>query len=160
MDGNVWTGCPPAEISLGTDKAPGEACRLTDPINNTAAATEPRVRLPTDGKGGDWVDHDVQDPAITAAAFFTATLSALALDEHAVVADALQDVPTSAQQETLRNLLAATRGVGALVAVRTQVVRGVHVQLQLALSAGVLLEVHTIHDAVHRTSTITQAEVL
>lgn len=155
LDGNVWTGCPPAEISLGTNEAPGDSCTLTRP-NTTALSMAPPPRSATAGRGGDWVEHDTHDEALHQAQFLKATVAAIHADEKGSIAAVLRRVPVPSP-----GLSALREGDAALVKVRTQVVRGIHVHLQLQLArGGAVLEVHALHDAVHRTVTLTRPRVL
>eukprot|EP01052_Picozoa_sp_SAG31_P012035 SAG31_NODE_694_length_12769_cov_8.102447_10_plen_177_part_00 len=152
MDNSTFAGCPPADVSAGTDRAPGSQCKLTTPT-----ARPPSAAI----WGGEWIEHDV-DTALLESEFIRNTLAAMALDSHgkvrAVAAAASSLAPLAHATERTR-LLLAPEATSQVTRARTQVTRGMHVEVEMDFGDA-RIAVFALHDALDFTVRVTKAHVL
>jgi hypothetical protein len=171
MDGSVWAGCPPADLSLGATDAPGKHCKLTAKPDVAARSTTQAVLA-----GGDWVEHDVNDAELLHTDFVQATLVAMVSDAHGKIAAAaarsspehhwmgqpgsragrwlLGDTTTTTTTTT------TTRPSLPLTSVRTHVTRGFQVELEVDVGSGARLRTRTTHDALDLSIRVTDCRII
>lgn len=167
IEGSVWAGCPPPELSLGTSSAPGAQCQLTAPDSRRRRTGA----LPAT-TGGGWIEHDIAETLLDQRGSSSDWPSFVRLALHTFEEDAARKVAALlppghalATRHGRATLIRQQRdgtstNVSRWVRVRTQVTRGIHVRMELALDGGGRLEVSSLHDAVGGAVSVTHAQVL
>ena len=154
MDGSCYAGCPPADLTMssqigGSSDAPGKRCALT-------ATPDAGVTLTQSGPvGGEWVEHDVSDTdGLLTNNFVRDTLDEIASDSNGKI----KAVASHLLGERGARY-AWIAGPPAILKVRTQVTRGIHVHMDLAVDHATTLTVFALHDAVDMNVRILRAHV-